>query len=75
MGTTTMMGPRKAMSTRVLLVVLRRLEARKAAAAQAWAALLGDLRDPEKTRAYIIALRQRETLQALVVGAVDCMKN
>lgn len=75
MGTTTMMGPRKAMSTRVLLVVLRRLEARKAAAAQAWAALRGDLRDPEKTRAYIAALRKCETLQALVLGAVDCMKN
>jgi hypothetical protein len=63
------------LSPRLLLVVLCRLERRKAAAAQAWEALRGDLRNEDKMRGYVVRLRQCEALRAAVVGNVDCMKN
>jgi len=63
-----MMDERKPVSTRVLLVVLRRLEQRKVDAARAWDALRGDLRNGDKIRSYVTALRKCERLSALVMS-------
>lgn len=65
MTTTTMMMA----SPKVLVVLLRRLEARRAGAARAWQALQGRLGDEEALRDYVRQLRQCERLHAILTAS------
>lgn len=55
-------------SPKVLVVLLRRMEARRAGAAQAWQALQGCLGDEEALRNYVLRLRQCERLHAILMA-------